>query len=163
MLKDKDVDAVLVILTPQAMTDPTATASAVGKAAATPTSPSWRLGWAAACVAGGHRDPQHDAGVPTYNTPEKAVAAFMHLVSYARNLEILHETPRDLPLEFSLDRRRLRGAFATILCRGRRRALRERLEGLSGVLRDPRDPAAAPPAPPTRRSKRPIAWAIRWC
>ena len=34
VLKDKNVDAVLVILTPQAMTDPTATAQAVGKAAA---------------------------------------------------------------------------------------------------------------------------------
>ena len=34
VLKDKNVDAVLVILTPQAMTDPTATAQAVGKPAA---------------------------------------------------------------------------------------------------------------------------------
>ena len=39
-------------------------------------------------------------GVPTYKTPAKAVQAFLHLVSYARNLTILHETPRDLPLEF---------------------------------------------------------------
>ena len=36
-------------------------------------------------------------GVPTYKTPAKAVQAFLHLVSYARNLTILHETPRDLP------------------------------------------------------------------
>ena len=33
VLKDKEVDAVLVILTPQAMTDPTATAIVLGKAA----------------------------------------------------------------------------------------------------------------------------------
>ena len=28
----------------------------------------------------------NEAGIPTYTTPEKAVRAFMHLVSYARNL-----------------------------------------------------------------------------
>ncbi len=58
------------------------------------------------------------AGIPTYNTPEKAVRAFMHLVSYARNLEILHETPKDIPLGFTLDRQRLRGVFDTILTEG---------------------------------------------
>ncbi len=42
----------------------------------------------------------------------------MHLVSYARNLQILHETPRDIPLEFTLDRQRLRGVFDTILTEG---------------------------------------------
>ena len=60
----------------------------------------------------------NNAGIPTYNTPEKAVRAFMHLVSYARNLEILHETPKDIPLEFTLDRQRLRGVFDTILTEG---------------------------------------------
>jgi acetyltransferase len=42
----------------------------------------------------------------------------MHLVSYARNLEILHETPRDIPMSFRLDRQRLRGVFDTILTEG---------------------------------------------
>ncbi|HBO44198.1 MAG TPA: GNAT family N-acetyltransferase, partial [Planctomycetaceae bacterium] len=42
----------------------------------------------------------------------------MHLVSYARNLEILHETPRDIPLDFQMDRKRLRGVFDTILTEG---------------------------------------------
>jgi len=57
-------------------------------------------------------------GLPTYTAPEKAVRAFMPMVSYARNLEILHETPRDLPLSFTLDRKRLRGVFDTILTEG---------------------------------------------
>ena len=49
VLKDKNVDAVLVILTPQAMTDATATARAVGQGGGpAPASPSWRHGWAAA-------------------------------------------------------------------------------------------------------------------
>ena len=44
--------------------------------------------------------------------------AFLHLVSYARNLTILHETPRDLPLEFGLDRRQRRTAFQALLAEG---------------------------------------------
>ena len=117
VLKDKGVDAVLVILTPQAMTDPTATAQAVSKVAARANKPvlaAWMGGQVVSAGVGVF----NDAGIPTYNTPEKAVRAFMHLVSYARNLEVLYETPRDIPLEFSLDRGRLRGLFDTILTEG---------------------------------------------
>ena len=35
----------------------------------------------------------HEAGVPTYNTPRQAVAAFMHMVKYKRSQELLMETP----------------------------------------------------------------------
>ena len=117
VMKDKQVDAILVILTPQAMTDATATAEAVAKAAHKANKPvltAWM----------GGREVSHgtqllsEAGIPAYNTPEKAVRAFMHLVSYARNLEVLHETPRDIPVEFILDRKKLRGVFDTILTEG---------------------------------------------
>ncbi len=117
VLKDKNVDAVLVILTPQAMTDATATAEAVAKAANHAHKPVLAAWMGGRVVAEGIRL-LNAAGIPTYNTPEKAVRAFMHLVSYARNLEILHETPKDLPLGFSLDRQRLRSVFNTFLAEG---------------------------------------------
>jgi len=44
-------------------------------------------------------------------TPEQAVRAFMTLVSYSRNLKILYETPKDIPVEFKLDRKKLREKF----------------------------------------------------
>ncbi len=117
VLKDKNVDAVLVILTPQAMTDPTTTAQVLSKAAAHVHKPVLTAWMGGRVVAEGVQI-LNAAGIPTYNTPEKAVRAFMHLVSYARNLEILHETPKDIPLEFTLDRKRLRGVFDTILTEG---------------------------------------------
>ncbi len=40
----------------------------------------------------------NQAGIATYSTPEQAVRAFMTLVAYARNLEMLYETPRDIPV-----------------------------------------------------------------
>jgi acetyltransferase len=117
VLKDKNVDAVLVILTPQAMTDPTSTARAVAQAAAKARKPVLAA-WMGGRVVSEGIGVLSEAGIPTYTTPEKAVNAFMHLVSYARNLRILHETPRDIPLEFSFDRQRLRGVFDTILTEG---------------------------------------------
>ena len=49
---------------------------------------------------------------------KKPCAAFMHLVSYARNREILYETPREVPLEFPLDRVKLRAVFDAVLSEG---------------------------------------------
>ena len=50
-----------------------------------------------------------------YRTPEQAIRAFMTLVSYSRNLEILYETPKDVPVEFTVDRERLRSEFEQII------------------------------------------------
>lgn len=116
-IKDKGVDAVLVILTPQAMTDPTATAAAVSQAAARARKPVLAAWMGGRMVREGIRL-LTDAGIPTYTTPEKAVRAFMHLVSYARNLETLYITPRDIPVAFPLDRKRLKGLFDTFLTEG---------------------------------------------
>lgn len=117
VLNDPDVDAVLVILTPQAMTDSTGTARAVGEMARKHRKP------VLAAWMGGHTVAEgmqvlNDFGIPSYTTPEKAVRAFMHLVSYARNLTLLHETPRDIPVSFSFDRQRLRGVFESLLTEG---------------------------------------------
>ncbi len=35
----------------------------------------------------------HHAGIPTFDTPERAVRAFMNLYRYARNIEVLQEIP----------------------------------------------------------------------
>ncbi|MBN1910505.1 MAG: bifunctional acetate--CoA ligase family protein/GNAT family N-acetyltransferase [Pirellulales bacterium] len=117
VIKDKGVDAVLVILTPQAMTDPTGTAEAVAEVAKKTRKPILTAWMGGLMISEGMRL-LTEAGIPTYTTPEKAIRAFMHLVSYAKNLEVLHETPRDIPLGFTLDRRRLRGVFDTILTEG---------------------------------------------
>ncbi|MBN1591302.1 MAG: bifunctional acetate--CoA ligase family protein/GNAT family N-acetyltransferase [Pirellulales bacterium] len=117
MAKDKGVDALLVILTPQAMTDATGTAQAVAQVAKKTRKPILAA-WMGGLMVREGVQLLNDSGIPTYTTPEKAIRAFMHLVSYARNLEILHETPRDIPLGFKMDRQRLRGVFNTILTEG---------------------------------------------
>jgi acetyltransferase len=117
VLNDANTDAVLVILTPQAMTDPTATATAIAAVAKKAHKPVLAA-WMGGTLVRRGIEILSEAGIPTYTSPEKAVRAFMHLVSYARNLEILHETPRDMPVEFTFDRQRLRGVFDTLLSEG---------------------------------------------
>jgi len=117
VLQDKGVDAALVILTPQAMTDPSGTARAIGEVATRHRKPVLAAWMGGSSVAQGVQI-LNEANIPTYSTPEQAVRAFMHLVSYARNLQILHETPKDIPVAFTLDRQRLRRVFDTILTEG---------------------------------------------
>jgi len=45
----------------------------------------------------------NDAGVPTYETPDQAVSAFVHLLRYRRNQELLMEMPASLPTEYAPD------------------------------------------------------------
>ncbi|MGC8745071.1 MAG: GNAT family N-acetyltransferase [Candidatus Saccharicenans sp.] len=60
----------------------------------------------------------NEAGLPTYNTPEQAVRAFMILVNYARNLENLYETPREISLEFPVEREKIRQQVLPWLTQG---------------------------------------------
>ena len=114
VLDDKGVDAVLVILTPQAMTNPTTTAKAIAETAGTTSKPILAV-WL-----GGDRMREgihllNEAGVASYMTPEQGVRAFMTLVEYSRNLETLYETPKDIPVRFSLDRTKLRARFDSLV------------------------------------------------
>ena len=117
VLRDRDVDAALVLFAPQAISRPTDAADAVIEVARRSTKPvltSWMGGLT--MQEGVERFNQ--AGIPTYDTPEPAVRAFMYLASYVRNREMLYETPRDIPVDFSLDRGKLRAVFDTILSEG---------------------------------------------
>jgi acetyltransferase len=117
VLADPNVDAAVVILTPQAMTDPTGTAHQTAAAIKKTTKPVLAAWIGGARVAEGIRV-LNAAGVPTYSSPEHAIDAFMHLVSYARNLETLYETPRELPVSISLDKTALRTEFEKLRDKG---------------------------------------------
>ncbi|MFO7754975.1 MAG: bifunctional acetate--CoA ligase family protein/GNAT family N-acetyltransferase [Bacteroidales bacterium] len=114
VLEDKNVDALLVILTPQAMTNVKAAAKAIGELQSSTGKPilaSWL---------GGEQMKEgirilNDNKIASYTTPEQAVRAFMTLVEYSRNLKILYETPKDIPLQFSLDRDKIRKIFSPVI------------------------------------------------
>jgi len=65
------------------------------------------------------RDAFVRAGIPTYDTPEQAVRAFMHIVEYRRNQELLLEMPLLAPVEVQPDRQTARRLIEQTLQSGR--------------------------------------------
>jgi acetyltransferase len=100
--RDEGADGLLVILTPQAMTDPTHTAEAVRQLAKIPNKPvlaSWMGGGE---VAAGEAI-LNRADVPTFPYPDMAARVFTHMWRYSSNLRSLYETPM-LPEGVETDR-----------------------------------------------------------
>jgi acetyltransferase len=60
-----------------------------------------------------------EARVPTYNTPEKVVGAFRHLVSYRRNQESMLQIPASIASEFTPDSARAGALVEKALAAGR--------------------------------------------
>jgi acetyltransferase len=110
VLDDPNVDAVLAIFVPQAVTDPTDTAIEVCKLAER-TSKSIIAAWAGGQSMHKGRQIFVNNDIAVFRTPEQAVRAFMTLVSYSHNLKTLYETPKDIPVRFKLDRQKLREKF----------------------------------------------------
>ena len=90
--KDPGIDGMLVILTPQDMTNPTQIAEKLkpyAKGLGKPVLASWMGG---AEVAAGEQI-LNQAGIPTFQFPDSAVRAFNYMWRYSYNLKGLYETP----------------------------------------------------------------------
>ena len=90
--KDEESGGLLVILTPQAMTDATETARQLAVHAhdiEKPVLSSWMGG---AGVAESNRL-LNEVGIPTFDYPDKAVRVFNYMWQYSYNLRGLYETP----------------------------------------------------------------------
>ncbi|MBU1055479.1 MAG: bifunctional acetate--CoA ligase family protein/GNAT family N-acetyltransferase [Proteobacteria bacterium] len=98
-----EIDGLLVILVPQGLNDPENIAKMLAdflKNNPFPVFTSWLGG---AGVEKG-RQILNDAGIPTFDTPERAVRAFMDLDKHAKNIEMLQEIPARLPGKLNYNR-----------------------------------------------------------
>ncbi len=59
------------------------------------------------------------AGVPTFDTPDKAISAYLHMINYRRNQHLLLETPDSLPADFFPDTDKARAIVAQALAEKR--------------------------------------------
>ncbi len=110
VLEDENVDAVLVLLTPQAMTAPTETATAIAQLASK-TTKSIMAGWLGGASMREGIQIFNQAGISSFTAPEQAIRAFMTLSNYAENQEMLYETPKEVPVSFQYDRFELRKKY----------------------------------------------------
>src|SRR5918999_1231715 len=114
---DPQSDGLLVILTPQDMTDPTATAERLAPYANSTRKPvlaSWMGGPA---VAAGE-SVLNGAGIPTFDYPDTAARAFTNMWKYTYNLRSIYETPEPAEDE-GADRRRVEEIIARVRDSGR--------------------------------------------
>jgi acetyltransferase len=90
--RDPNSDGILVILTPQAMTDPTKTAEELepyAQSLGKPVIATWMGGNE---VAAGEAI-LNKASVPTFPYPDTAARVFNYMARYSENLRLLYETP----------------------------------------------------------------------
>ena len=98
-LEDPNSNGFLIIYAPQASASPKDIARLAVKSVKRTTKPVLvcLIGEDKNCRAARRILQQH--GVPSFDTPEQAVSTFMYMYKYTQNLELLYQTPQDLPIE----------------------------------------------------------------
>jgi len=114
VLKDKNVDGVIVILTPQVMTKIEETARLVGEIAARYDKPVLGCFMGEAKVSAGIKI-LNEHKIPNYPFPERAVGAMRAMMDYRRWLE----RPPLKVEEFEVDREKVKEIFAQVRAEGR--------------------------------------------
>ncbi len=110
VLEDEQINAVLVIITPQAMTKPEETARVLINMASK-TSKLIMTSWMGGVSMHKSNNILNEAQLPVYATPEQAIQAYMTLVRYSEKLDMLFETPKEVPVSFNYDRDKLRKKY----------------------------------------------------
>jgi acetyltransferase len=93
---DRGVGAVLAMNVPTALTSSAEAAQAIAGAAGRKVVPVIGC-WIGGPDAAAGRKVLHDAGMPAYDTPLRAVRGFMHIVAYRRGQRALQRTPPSIP------------------------------------------------------------------
>ncbi|HEY9129095.1 MAG TPA: bifunctional acetate--CoA ligase family protein/GNAT family N-acetyltransferase, partial [Sulfurovum sp.] len=117
-LNASEVNGILVIYTPQGSSTPDELAESLAeivKKACIPIITVWMGGES---VSKG-RDIFLEHNIPCYETPEEAVKTYMHMYHYERNLELLYETPTELPIDQAPPKHHLKALIRRAIGEGR--------------------------------------------
>lgn len=102
VLDDAGSDAVLVLHGPTALADPLATAAAIAARLAHRRKPV-AVVWLDRATRTAAQDILAAQRVPVHDNQRQAIAAFLHLVAYHRNQDMLMQTPASVPDRFERD------------------------------------------------------------
>ncbi len=106
LVKAREVNGLLIMFSPQAMSQPTEVAKKLIDTLQGRNLPVFTAWMGGAEVEAG-RDLFNRAGISTFDTPERAVRAFMDLYHYSKNIEMLQQIPPALPKRLKFDRERV--------------------------------------------------------
>jgi len=100
-LNDENVDGIVIIYTAQAVAEPVEIAKSIielckSRGYQNKTILTSFMGYRAVeeanCIF-------NENNIPTYSTPEQAIKTYHYMCQYKRNLELLYETPEELPVD----------------------------------------------------------------
>ncbi|MDZ4169733.1 MAG: bifunctional acetate--CoA ligase family protein/GNAT family N-acetyltransferase [Coriobacteriia bacterium] len=117
-LAEPGINGVLLLYTPQGNARPDEIAEKIAVLAKGSRKPVITALMGGATVENGRRI-LHDAGVPCYDTPEAAVKTYLGMYRYSRNLELLYETPAELPIDVSPPKHNLKALLRRVAATGR--------------------------------------------
>ncbi len=105
LLDSKEIDAVLVMHAPTAISSATEVAEAVIKVFKERPRANIMTCWVGAEKVRQARRLFAEASVPSFETPRAAVEGYLHLLEYRRNQHMLMEVPASAPVDFAPDTR----------------------------------------------------------
>jgi acetyltransferase len=117
-MKDPEVDGILIIYAYQNAAEPVELAEAVAAIAGEAHKPVITTWMGTKAVQDG-RDILIRNNIPNYQTPEEAIRTYLYMYSYGRNLQLLYETPSELPVDQAPPKNHLKAFIRRTLKEGR--------------------------------------------
>ncbi|HJV27464.1 MAG TPA: bifunctional acetate--CoA ligase family protein/GNAT family N-acetyltransferase [Aromatoleum sp.] len=120
LAENRDGDAILLVHTPNALTSSIDTAQAVIKTIRS-SGGNLLTCWVGDESVAAERKLFVDSGIATFDTPEHATRAFLHMVNHRLAREVLMQVPPSMPHDFLPDVERARAIVRRALAEGRTR------------------------------------------
>jgi acetyltransferase len=117
-LDDENIDGILVILTPQAMTDSSSVAKEIVELSHKRKKTILAAFMGEKSVDQG-RKILEGGNIPVFSAPENAVRSFLYMHSYTKNRELLYETPGSFPHAFRPKTEKNKVLLANVIGEGR--------------------------------------------
>lgn len=117
-LKDPEINGILTIYTPQGATNPDELANTIAKIAGEGIKPIITVWMGGQSVQKAKQIILRN-NIPAYDTPEEAVRTYLYMYRYGRNLELLYETPAELPVDQAPPKSNLKALIKRVVKEGR--------------------------------------------
>lgn len=117
-LKEEQIHGLLVIFTPQGVSDPAEIARIIVDLNKN-TSKTIIASWMGETDVEEAREILEQGQIPNYRYPESAVDVYLKMVKYSRNIKLLYETPRAISEEINPDKKRAEKIINSALKQGK--------------------------------------------
>jgi acetyltransferase len=120
-LNDENIDGIMIIFTQQAVSESVEIAKNIvelvrAKSYQNKTILTSFMGFGAVQEANSILNANN---IPTYSTPEQAIRTYMYMYNYSRNIDLLYETPEELPVDASPPKRPIMAILRNAAFEGR--------------------------------------------